>query len=71
MKSHHHHSYLFVPILSFVFSQGHVDVYEPGAHFRTPFISTVHTMSTKTQLISEKNKIPTKEGLTVSLDVAL
>jgi hypothetical protein len=37
-------------------------VYLPGPHFRTPFVSTVHPMSTKTQLISEKNNIPTKEG---------
>eukprot|EP01082_Thalassiosira_pseudonana_P007981 g6619.t1.1.5e17418a g6619 g6619.t1 contig23:888225-889036(-) len=51
--------------------KGHVDVYQPGPHFRTPFISTVHIMTTKTQLISEKNRIPTQEGLAVSLDVAL
>ena len=62
---------MFVPIFSFTSSQGHVDVYEPGAHIRTPFVSTVNTMSTKTQLLSERNNMPTKEGLTVSLDVAL
>mmetsp|Transcript_39526 Transcript_39526/g.72406 ORF Transcript_39526/g.72406 Transcript_39526/m.72406 type:complete len:317 (-) Transcript_39526:112-1062(-) len=57
--------------LAVVVTLGRVDVYEPGPHFRTPFISTVHIMSTKMQLLSEKNNIPTKEGLTVSLDVAL
>ncbi|KAL7488592.1 hypothetical protein ACHAW6_014190 [Cyclotella cf. meneghiniana] len=57
--------------LAVVVTLGHVAVYLPGPHFRTPFVSTVHPMSTKTQLISEKNNIPTKEGLSVSLDVAL
>lgn len=57
--------------LAVIVTLGHVDVYEPGPHFRTPFVSTVHTMSTKTQLLSEHNNIPTKEGLSVSLDVAL
>jgi len=57
--------------LAVVVTLGHIDVYEPGPHFRTPFVSTVHTMSTKTQLLSERNNIPTKEGLSVSLDVAL
>mmetsp|Transcript_19123 Transcript_19123/g.35747 ORF Transcript_19123/g.35747 Transcript_19123/m.35747 type:complete len:200 (-) Transcript_19123:162-761(-) len=57
--------------LAVIVTLGHVDVYEPGPHFRTPFVSTVHTMSTKTQLFSESNNIPTKEGLTVGLDVAL
>jgi len=57
--------------LAVIVTLGRVDVFEPGPHFRTPFVSTVHTMSTKTQLLSERNKIPTKEGLSVSLDVAL
>jgi len=57
--------------LAVIVTLGHVDVYEPGPHFRTPFVSTVHTMTTKTQLLSERNNIPTKEGLSVSLDVAL
>ena len=57
--------------LAVVVTLGHAVVYSPGSHFRTPFVSTVHTMSSKTQLISERNNIPTKEGLSVSLDVAL
>jgi len=57
--------------LAVVVTLGHAVVYSPGSHFRTPFVSTVHVMSSKTQLISEKNRIPTKEGLSVSLDVAL
>jgi len=57
--------------LAVVVTLGHVSVYEPGPHIRTPFVSTVYTMTTKTQLLSERNNIPTKEGLTVGLDVAL
>lgn len=57
--------------LAVVVTLGHAVVYSPGSHFRTPFVSTVHIMSSKTQLISERNNIPTKEGLSVSLDVAL
>jgi len=57
--------------LAVIVTLGHVDVYEPGPHFRTPFVSTVHTMSTKTHLLDERNNIPTKEGLSVSLDVSL
>lgn len=57
--------------LAVIVTLGRVDVFEPGAHFRTPFVSSVHTFSTKTQLFSERNNIPTNEGLTVSLEVAL
>lgn len=57
--------------LAVIVTLGHVDVYNPGLHLRTPFVSSVHTMSTKTQLLSEKNNIPTKEGLIVSLEIAL
>lgn len=57
--------------IAVVVTLGRVDLYEPGPHFRTPFVSTVHTMSTKQQLVSERNTVPTMEGLSVSLDVAL
>lgn len=57
--------------LMVVVTLGQVDVFEPGPHFKTPVISTVHPMSTKTQLLNMHYTIPTKEGLSVSLDVAL
>lgn len=57
--------------IAVIVTLGHVDIYDPGPHFRTPFVSTVHTMSTKRQLVSERNTVPTMEGLSVSLDVAL
>lgn len=66
-------SFVVVPPgeIAIVVTWGRVDVLSPGAHFRAPFVSAVHSMSTKTQLLSEKNTIPTKEGLAVELDVAL
>lgn len=66
-------SFVVVPPgeIAIVVTLGRVDVLPPGAHFRTPFVSAIHSMSTKTQLLSEKNTIPTKEGLAVELDVAL
>jgi len=57
--------------IAVIVTLGRVDLYGPGPHFRTPFVSTVHTLSTKRQLVSEHNTVPTKEGLSVSLDVAL
>jgi len=57
--------------IAVIVTLGRVRMYEPGPHIRTPFVSTVHTMSTKQQLVSERNTVPTMEGLSVSLDVAL
>lgn len=57
--------------IAVIVTLGHLRIYDPGPHFRTPFVSTVHTMSTKQQLVSERNTVPTMEGLSVSLDVAL
>ena len=50
---------------------GTVTSMEPGFHFRKPFVSVLHKMSTKTQLLDQKNTIPTKEGLSVSLETAM
>eukprot|EP00288_Rhodomonas_lens_P005415 CAMPEP_0177726692 /NCGR_PEP_ID=MMETSP0484_2-20121128/19913_1 /TAXON_ID=354590 /ORGANISM="Rhodomonas lens, Strain RHODO" /LENGTH=94 /DNA_ID=CAMNT_0019239275 /DNA_START=62 /DNA_END=342 /DNA_ORIENTATION=+ len=41
---------------------------QPGVHFTSP-ISGIHSFSTKTILIDQENEVPTKEGLTVKLDV--
>lgn len=54
-----------------VVTLGHVDARSSGLHFRIPIISSVEIMSTKTQLLEEKNVIPTKEGLAVTLDTAV
>jgi len=43
---------------------------QPGVHFTSP-ISGIHAFSTKTILLDQQNEVPTKEGLTVSLDVAI
>uniref|UniRef100_A0A7S4I7M2 Prohibitin n=2 Tax=Odontella aurita TaxID=265563 RepID=A0A7S4I7M2_9STRA len=50
---------------------GHVHTYEPGLHFRAPYVSNVVHMSVKTQLLEQANVIPTKEGLSVELDTAM
>lgn len=41
----------------------------PGLHFVNPF-ATVTPFTLKTQLLEQANHVPTKEGLTVELDVA-
>lgn len=41
-----------------------------GLHICNPFAS-VELFSTKTQLVEQRNHVPTKEGLTVDLDIAL
>jgi prohibitin 1 len=54
-----------------VVTLGHVETYSSGLHFRVPLVSHVYMMSTKTQLLEEKNVVPTKEGLAVTLDTAV
>lgn len=54
-----------------VVTLGHVQSYSNGLHFRAPLVSSVHIMTTKTQLLEEKNVILTKEGLAVTLDTAV
>lgn len=54
-----------------VVTLGRASTFVPGAHFRIPGVSYVHTMSTKTQLLEQQNVIPTKEGLAVQLDTAV
>ena len=45
-------------------------VLQPGVHVLNPF-SSVTAFSSKTQLFEQANHVPTKEGLTVELDVAV
>ena len=54
-----------------VVTLGRASTFVPGAHFRAPIISYLDLMSTKTQLLEQKNAIPTKEGLAVQLDTAV
>jgi regulator of protease activity HflC (stomatin/prohibitin superfamily) len=51
---------------------GHVSqgTLSSGLHVVNPFASVIF-FSTKTQLLEQQNHVPTKEGLTVDLDVAL
>lgn len=51
---------------------GHVknDVLPSGMHFTSPFAELL-AFTTKTQLLEQQNHVPTKEGLTVDLDVAV
>jgi len=46
------------------------DVLNSGLHITNPF-AEVLSFSTKTQLLEQQNHVPTKEGLTVDLDVAV
>jgi prohibitin 1 len=50
---------------------GKVQAFESGMHYRIPLMSRLEIMSAKTQLLEEKNTIPTKEGLNVELDTAI
>jgi len=54
-----------------VVTLGHVKSFPSGLHYKLPFVSELVTMSTKTQLLEEKNVVPTKEGLSVTLDTAV
>jgi len=51
---------------------GHVSpgVLASGLHLTNPF-ADVRSFTTKTQLLEQQNHVPTKEGLTVDLDVAV
>lgn len=66
-------SFIVIPPgeIGIVVTLGHASVFTPGAHFRTPVVSYLKTMSTKTQLLEQENTIPTKEGLSVRLDTAV
>mmetsp|Transcript_68352 Transcript_68352/g.142477 ORF Transcript_68352/g.142477 Transcript_68352/m.142477 type:complete len:273 (+) Transcript_68352:135-953(+) len=46
------------------------DTKTPGVHFCSP-IAKINTLSTKTILVEQTNHVPTKEGLTVQLDVSV
>ncbi len=49
---------------------GSISQIEPGIHLINP-LQTVAYFSTKTQLLDQKNYVPTKEGLTVELDTSV
>jgi len=57
--------------IGIVVTLGHAAAFEPGLHFRAPFVSRLTRMSSKTQLLEQNNVIPTKEGLSVRLDTAI
>jgi prohibitin 1 len=54
-----------------VVTLGHIESFQSGLHTRVPWISHLVLLTTKTQLLEEKNAVPTKEGLSVSLDTAV
>lgn len=58
-------------MVAVVVTLGQVHAYNSGLHFRIPLVSQVEILSTKTQLLEEQNVIPTKEGLSVTLDTAV
>lgn len=58
-------------MVGIVVTMGKVQSYSSGLHYRIPFVSTLEFLSTKTQLLEEQNIIPTKEGLSVTLDTAI
>ena len=52
------------------FGQVSTAVLPAGLHFTNPFAQLL-TFTIKTQLLEQQNHVPTKEGLTVDLDVAV
>lgn len=58
-------------VIGIVVTLGHVKAVEAGWHLKFPFISSLELLSAKTQLLEQKNVIPTKEGLSVELDTAI
>jgi regulator of protease activity HflC (stomatin/prohibitin superfamily) len=44
---------------------------DPGLHVITPFITKVHTLSTKSSTLETQNTVPTAEGLAVNLNLAV
>ena len=58
-------------MVGIIVTLGQVQAMPAGLHFRIPMVSEVEILSTKTQLLEEQNVIPTKEGLSVTLDTAV
>jgi len=56
--------------ISNVFGKVAPGVLRSGLHVTSPFAEII-TFTTKTQLLEQQNHVPTKEGLTVDLDVAV
>lgn len=57
--------------IGIVVTLGNIKTLPPGLHFRAILISSVETLSGKTQLLEQENVIPTKEGLSVKLETAM
>lgn len=57
--------------IGIVVTLGKIKTLPPGLHFRSILISSVETLSGKTQLLEQENVIPTKEGLSVKLETAM
>merc|ERR1719399_2478908 len=53
-----------------VFGRVSANVLRSGLHITSPFVDVL-SFTTKTQLLEQQNHVPTKEGLTVDLDVAV
>lgn len=54
-----------------VVTLGNIQASSNGLHFKAPLLSSLEILSTKTQLLEAQNVIPTKEGLSVTLDTAV
>jgi len=50
---------------------GHAHGLSEGINVVAPMVTKVQTLSTKTQKLESVNKVPTREGLAVSLDLAI
>lgn len=66
-------SFFVVPpgMIGIVVTLGSIQSFGAGWHFRAPLLSSLETLTAKTQLLEREHEIPTKEGLTVSLDTAV
>lgn len=58
-------------MIGIVVTLGEIKSYPPGLHSKAPWISHLDLISAKTQLLTENNLTPTKEGLSVELDTAI
>ena len=57
--------------VAIVVTLGKLSTLRPGIHFRSPLLSRIRKLSTRTQLLEQANTIPTKEGLSVRLETAM
>lgn len=66
-------SFFVVPpgMIGIVVTLGEIESFPPGLHQKYPWVSHLDFISAKTQLLTENNLTPTKEGLSVELDTAI